>query len=173
MKTFENFNIEDLKNLRGSGKNINISYDMYDNDQDKPFWGNVGAGVLPISTSGKILVALRSEYVNEPNTWGVWGGKLDDAEDIQQTCKREFIEETNYLHSIELIPAYVFKTEGFEYHNFIGIVEQEFEPTLNWETQDFKWCSFDKLQDLEPKHFGLENLLKDPKSLKLIKQYSV
>lgn len=148
-------------------------FSMYDNDAGKPFWGNVGAGVLPISPSGRILVALRSQYINEPNTWGVWGGKLDNDEDIQKACKREFIEETNYLHDIKLIPAYVFKTEGFEYHNFIGIVEQEFEPTLDWETQNYKWCTFNELLELEPKHFGLENLLNDEKSLKLIKKYSI
>jgi 8-oxo-dGTP pyrophosphatase MutT (NUDIX family) len=169
-KPFEsiNGNLNDLK-----GKNIHINYDTYNNDMNKNFWGNIGAGVLPISKeTKKILLSYRSKFVNEPNTWGVWGGKLDDNENIESTVKREFIEETNYSKNIELISAYVFKTEGFEYHNFIGIVEEEFTPILNWETEDYLWVSFDELLNIEPKHFGLEKLLNDEYSINIIKKYT-
>ena len=145
----------------------------YDNDSGKGFWGNVGGGVLPIALSTKrFLVPYRSAHVNEPHTWGVIGGKVDnEAEmDIQGEVRREFEEETGFHGSIKLIPAFVFKTDGFEYHNFIGILPDEFEPKTDWETERFEWMTFDELMNINPKHFGLKGLLKN--SIGLIKKYS-
>lgn len=145
----------------------------YENDSGQPFWGNVAAGILPISTSTqRILVAYRSKYVNEPHTWGVIGGKLDSGDDIKSTAMREFDEETGYSGHIEMLPGYVFRTSGFEYHNFIGILDDEFTPRRNWETEKFEWVTYDELMELSPKHFGLKSLLGDSKSLAIIKKYS-
>lgn len=137
-------------------------FEEYDNKSGKPFWGNVGAGILPICTKTKrILVPLRSTYVNEPGTWGVWGGKLEEKEDKNNPLKaahREFREEAEYRGKLKLIPSYVYKTDGFEYHNFIGVVPEEFEPELNWETEKFKWVTLDELKKMKL-HFGLKELL--------------
>jgi 8-oxo-dGTP pyrophosphatase MutT (NUDIX family) len=145
----------------------------YQNKSGETFWGNVGAGILPIAIStSRILVAHRSAYVNEPNTYGIWGGKVDNEHTInlEQEAKREFKEETGYSGSIRLMKAAVFKTKGFEYHNFLGIIPSEFEPSYNWETQDSLWITLDELFDLEPKHFGLKYLLNN--SYSLIKKYT-
>ena len=137
----------------------------YDNDADESFWGNVGAGVLPIAQdTGRILLNYRSAYVNEPHTWGVWGGKVDFEDgDYQQEAQREFIEESGYAGSIRLIPSFVFRTRGFEYHNFIGVIPKEFEPKIDrqhqWETESYQWFSLEELANVEPKHFGLSTLL--------------
>jgi 8-oxo-dGTP pyrophosphatase MutT (NUDIX family) len=135
-------------------------------DEPHKFWGNIGGGVLPICLKTKrILLPLRSEFVNEPNTWGIWGGKLDEDEvqtDIQDVVRREFKEETDYdCNCFELVPAYIFETpnKSFKYYNFIGLFENEFTPKLNWETKKFKWVTFDELIKIEPKHFGLKGLL--------------
>lgn len=138
----------------------------YDNDSGENFWGNVGAGVLPIARStGRILLNFRSSYVNEPNTWGIWGGKVDDEHmmDLQAEARREFMEESGYNGSIQLTPAYIFKTSGFEYHNFIGVIPDEFEPDIppqhQWETEGHEWMTFEEVMSVEPKHFGLSGLL--------------
>jgi len=129
----------------------------------EPFWGNAGAGVLPICPrTGRILVGLRSPHVNEPNTWGVFGGAIDAGEDPKKAALREIEEELGYRGDIDLFPAYVFTSPGggFRYSNFIGLVDEEFEPKLNWETALAEWVTWDELQRLRPKHFGLEALLK-------------
>ena len=146
--------------------NFRIWLEEYANDAGEAFWGNVGAGILPISKqTGKILVALRSHAVNEPNTWGAWGGKVDDEhrKDLQGEARREFEEETGYSGHMDLYPAHVFHSQGggFEYHNFIGTLDEEFEPKSNWETNDHKWVTWDELALLSPKHFGLKALLKN------------
>ena len=135
-------------------------YDLYDNDSGEKFWGNVGAGILPIAKdTGRILLPLRSKYVNEPNTWGVWGGKIESGENPKEAALREFKEETKYHGSVEMIDAYVFKAKGFSYYNYIGILDNEFNPSLDWETESYEWVEFEDLNNYDL-HFGLNGLLK-------------
>lgn len=152
------------------------SHTIYTNTQGDTFWGDIGCGVLPIAKStGKILIALRSQYVNEPGTWGVIGGAVDSTDgNIKETAKREFKEETSYGGNIQLIPAYIFETPNktFKYYNFIGIIPEEFEPTSDWETERFEWITYEELLSLKNKHFGLTKLLEDENSLRIIESYA-
>jgi ADP-ribose pyrophosphatase YjhB (NUDIX family) len=88
----------------------------YDNAAGKEFWGDVGAGVLPYCPLTKrFLINLRSQEVNEPGTWGVWGGKMDWGEtEPVETAERELREETQFKGKIDLKLLCVFKTEGFQ-----------------------------------------------------------
>lgn len=133
------------------------------------YWGKEAAGVLPFCKKTKrFLVAFRSGYVMEPNTWGVFGGKLDEDEhDPKRVAVRELQEETQYFGSIQLKKAYLFEDNkvGFKYHNFIGIVPEEFEAELNWENDEAVWMTFDKLENLKNKHFGLTELIHNSKDL--------
>lgn len=145
----------------------------FDNDADEKFWGNVAAGCLPICTSTKrILLNYRSIYVNEPHTYALFGGKIDDDENPEEAARREMYEETRYTGKLELIPVYVFHNDNntFEYHNFLGFVDHEFRPKLNWESEGFIWVTFDQLVKLDNKHPGLELLLEDEDSINEIKK---
>ena len=141
---------------------------LTETEEPDVFWGSVGAGILPICRStGRLLIAHRSRYVQEPNTWGIWGGKLDLEEDeetlddIETAAEREFYEEAGYDGDLELIPSFVYRAPGgnFEYHNFIGIIDEEFSPRLDWENKGFRWMTYEELLKLKNKHFGLELLL--------------
>jgi hypothetical protein len=45
---------------------------------DSGFWGNRGAGcIIRARDTGRMLVGLRSEEVDEPLTLGTWGGAVD------------------------------------------------------------------------------------------------
>jgi 8-oxo-dGTP pyrophosphatase MutT (NUDIX family) len=135
---------------------------------DPRFWGNRGAGILLVAQStGRILLTLRSAHVNEPGTWGIPGGKIDDSDESpSHAAKREAREELGYSGSLKLVPAHVFKAGSFQYFNFIGIVPEEFEPSLDWENDDAQW--FSVLQLPAGLHFGVQSLLGN--SLNLIKQ---
>jgi len=133
----------------------------------------VGAGVLPIcKKTGRILVAYRGLRVNDPHTWCVFGGRLkEELNETEVECaKRELIEESGFSGNIKLIPSYIYNTSGFEFYNFLGIVDEEFEPVLNWETEKSKWLNFEEFTKLQPKHFGLNSLIEN--GLEKIKMYS-
>ena len=152
----------------------------YHNRAGQSFWGNFGAGVLPIAKdSGRVLLNHRSSAVNEGDTWGIWGGKVDDDEesgsmDFSAVAQREFCEEAGYCGAIRMIPGYVFKTHGFEYHNFFEVIPSEFEPRIpaehRWETQGWKWVDLDDIGSVGRLHFGLVGLLEHGKTQRIFEK---
>ncbi len=117
--------------------------------QNTGFWGEQGAGCLVLAQStGRFLVALRSEHCLQPRTYGTIGGAIDAGESP----------------IIDIKPLYVFSRETgagtvFNYHNFVVLIEHEFEAHEHWETEKFLWVSYEELSLLHPKHYGLEELL--------------
>lgn len=132
---------------------------------EREYWGTIGAGILPVcTTTGRVLVGLRSSGVMEPHTWSTFGGKLDIDEGVDEEIKeaalREMEEELRYSGHVELVDAHVYRDNGrFEYHNFFGIVTDEFKPRLNWEHSDAAWMTIDQLFNLPSQHYGLKALL--------------
>jgi len=143
------------------------------------FWGAKGGGVLVISETtdpqfgGPILMAHRSHQVNEPGTFGLWGGKLDidhshmDRQTLRKSAwkaaKREFSEESRYSGKLKYVPGSIWANKimdkydksrmVFEYFNYLTTVEKQFEPKLNWETDEFHWWTWEQLMSL-PKPKG-------------------
>lgn len=132
------------------------------------FWGSRGAGCLVLAQStGRLLVALRSQHVLEPGMYGTWGGAVDSHEQPRVAVLRELREETDYSGDIvEVIPLYIFRSGSFEYHNFLIVVPDEFIPELDWENDGFTWCEYGDWP--QPLHFGLRDLLKDSHSNQVI-----
>lgn len=136
------------------------------------FWGKRGAGCLFLAMdTGHICIAHRSGDVEQPNTWGTWGGAIDSGESPEVAVQREAREEAGYNGKMKLIPLYVFKhSSGFTYYNYLALVEKEFKPTLDWETQGFRWVKYGQWP--KPLHQGLTLLLNDPESIKTIQKFA-
>jgi 8-oxo-dGTP pyrophosphatase MutT (NUDIX family) len=131
---------------------------------DSRFWGDRGAGVLVhCKKTNRFLLGLRSPEVNEPNTWGTFGGKIDRDADPEQAATRELSEETGYKEDIEMVLLDVFSSGTFKFYNFIGYVSDEFKPKLDWENSDAKWFLLDEFP--ETLHFGLKRLIPKIKQL--------
>ena len=62
----------------------------------------------------------------------------------------------NSIRKIVAKNGYVYKNGDFRYHNFLILVEDEFNPKLCWETEKFGWFRIDSFP--KPLHFGLEKL---------------
>jgi 8-oxo-dGTP pyrophosphatase MutT (NUDIX family) len=122
------------------------------------FWGKKGAGVLIYcSATKRFLLGLRSSTVDEPNTWGLFGGAVDENENSNRAAIRELEEEIGYTGEVILRTLDIFRKGDFAFHNFLGIVPQEFKPNLDWENKTAKWFL---LKDFpENLHFGLKRLV--------------
>ena len=75
------------------------------------FFGKQGAGCIFVAKStGRFLLGLRSEHVEQPGFYGTWGGAIDGNEDPKSATIREVHEETGYNGEIlEIIPLFIFK----------------------------------------------------------------
>lgn len=125
------------------------------------YWGRRGAGCLVYARSTeRFLVALRSAAVQEPGTWGTWGGAVPEGVAPAQSVLRELAEETCYEGACSLVHVHVFSdtASGFTYDSFVALVEEEFTPVLNWENDGFAWVDHGSWP--EPLHFGLEDILR-------------
>lgn len=136
------------------------------------FWGSEASGVLPIcKKTNRILIGLRSYWVDQPFTWGNFGGAIglghygnnEERLSPEENAEKEFREETGFEGNIELIPSYVFEKGSFKYYNYIGLVDDEFEMNrLNMnhvEVSEIKWVTLDELIKNEDLHFGIQSLL--------------
>lgn len=131
---------------------------------------NAGGGIMPIcTTTGKILLGRRSDRVSEPGTWSIWGGRLDIAttgelneNNIKNKVQEVFESMTKYNKFEELIPSYIYKTKEneFEWHNYIGLVDEEFEPMHDWRIIEYKWLTMGEIRGLgrDNLHYGLQLL---------------
>jgi 8-oxo-dGTP pyrophosphatase MutT (NUDIX family) len=137
-----------------------------------PYWGTAGAGILFLAQdTGRLLFPLRSSEVYEPGTWGVWGGRIEEGEDPKEAAVREANEEMGAdISPDDLVPLMIFRDPPhFVFYNFLAVVPHEFDPDLQWETEDFKWVGYGSWP--QPLHPKVKLLLKDKKSLATIRKY--
>lgn len=134
------------------------------------FWGRRGAGCIILARdTGRFCIAHRSSKVEQPGTWGTWGGAIDEGEDPASAAQREVAEEAGYSGPMKMVPLYVFKHEsGFTYYNFLAIVEREFQPRLDWETQGYDWVEYGAWPS--PLHPGLQAVLSDAPSQDIMRR---
>ena len=99
----------------------------------------------------------------EPGTWGTWGGAIDPGQEPLESALREAAAETGHpVSGTDAMLLLVYRDEkaGFSYHTFLVTEDREFEPSLNWESDDAAWFGHGDWPS--PLHPGLAALLADP-----------
>lgn len=134
-----------------------------------------GSGILFICPKTKrILLALRSENQDDSNVWCGFGGKGEPGETPVQTAMREVWEEARiHPRSYKLVTPAIHinqNTDSFKFHNYLGIVDSEINPTINDEHKSAKWFSRPELAKI-PLHHGLNTILSDDKKASVINNY--
>jgi 8-oxo-dGTP diphosphatase len=99
-----------------------------------------GGVLLICTTTNRFLLGQRRKKGSFPNTWSLFGGKIENGETELDGVKRELYEETNIKS--DNIKYKLFETQwgmGYPYHFFIGFCDQEYDCNLNEENQDWGW----------------------------------
>jgi 8-oxo-dGTP pyrophosphatase MutT (NUDIX family) len=107
------------------------------------------------SNTGRYLYLLRNDS-KQPGAWGLPGGKVETGETLLGGMERECIEELGSFPVYQrLVPLEKFTSAdlNFEYHTWVCVVAEEFQPTLNHEHLGYAWI--DKGTWPKPMHPGL------------------
>jgi 8-oxo-dGTP pyrophosphatase MutT (NUDIX family) len=107
------------------------------------------------SNTGRYLYLLRNDS-KHPGAWGLPGGKVETGETLLGGMERECIEELGSFPEYQrLVPLEKFTSAdlNFEYHTWVCVVAEEFQPTLNHEHLGYAWI--DKGTWPKPMHPGL------------------
>jgi 8-oxo-dGTP pyrophosphatase MutT (NUDIX family) len=112
------------------------------------------AGVLLVAKkTGRVLLLRRGLACVEPDKWSMVSGGIESGESPEVAVKRELMEETGYVDDVNLKLANIYDAGSFGFYNYVGFINDEFVPVLNYENTDYKWV---QLSDLpSPLHFGL------------------
>lgn len=123
-----------------------------------------------VQFAGKILLLLRQDHKNEPNTYGNPAGKVEQGESIDSAIQRELLEETGIHEKAKYFDtAYVqYEDYDFIYHTYS--LELEDEPVITIDPKEHKsyiWKTPEEalqenlIQDLDvciKRFFSLENI---------------
>lgn len=144
---------------------------MKAHDLMAPF--KMGAGCLILAKeSENFLLIKRSEYVPVSSTWSLPGGNVDAGESPIQAARRETLEEIGFdLADLPLKLIYANNTyfPRFKFYTYACVVPKEFDPKLNWESDEYKWCDISSLP--QPLHWGVQQLFNYDKAAKRLKTF--
>lgn len=111
-----------------------------------------GAGALFYAEdTGRFLLLKRSMDSDDGGTWCSLGGGRDrlpsgEFESVPTTVRREAFEEGGFPMDAQCTLKFIDTFEhgdSFKFHNFIGMVPNEFTPELNDEHTAFQWAKWD------------------------------
>ena len=131
----------------------------------------MGSGFLVLCPKNKsILLVLRNDSTP---TWANLGGLVEQYETPLQCAKRELLEESGFIENsdyriVSSDPLHIYKNNTFNYYSYLAIMDEEKSPVLNYENKQFVWASLNSLPS--PLHFGLDEILQNPKATKKIKK---
>ena len=106
--------------------------------------------VLLINKEGKILCVSRKD---NPNDFGLCGGKVDKGETFKKAAIRELFEETGLI-GFNLIPIFFRKDSEFKCVTFLSSFKGEINVSNKHETGIVDWKEF---SDIEKGSFGEYN----------------
>ncbi len=136
--------------------------------------GEGAGGLYYCPDSENFLIMLLSD----DDTWcGLGGGRdrIDGQgfEPLETTVKREAFEEAGLDMDtpVRLIPVGIkHHPDGFKFHNYLALIEEEFLPVINDEHKSFQWVPYkDFPKNMHP---GMMEVFHTPEGQRVLQQYT-
>ena len=123
--------------------------------------------------TGRVLVAKRSSNVKNSGEYNFIGGKINKNEYPIKAAARELREETGFIAKIgELYNIKYLNNKNYSIHGYVYLIPEETKPTLNDESDSYKYVNFKELKNLDlhkPTKILVDNGIK--KSINIILNY--
>lgn len=110
---------------------------------------------IVVDDKGRILALRRDPNdARRPNCWDLPGGHYEKGEDVNQSLKREIMEETS-LTALSLRPIYIASSMGITYENITVFAltqlctKWEGDIKISDEHVEYKWVTVNEFMDLE------------------------
>ena len=118
--------------------------------------------------TGRFLFLHRTQSKHS-RVWGLAGGTAELGETAWQACEREIAEEIGDQTISKTIPLERFRSRDtkFEYHTYVCVVKQEFQPRLNHEHDGYAWVGYSAWP--RPLHYGVKNTMNKTSNISKIK----
>ena len=108
----------------------------------------------------EVLLVLRGRGVDDPGTWGLPGGYLEDGEDFEQGLLREMAEELGAVPTLTF-ECHVDQPDEPHFNRSFRFrlpVDSAWAPTLNEEHTAYYWASPDTASRLRLHRYAAETL---------------
>lgn len=138
-----------------------------------------GAGaIFYCPETENFLILKRSDEGDAGGTWcGLGGGRDNDdsgkPEPLHETVRREAWEEAQFDRRAACELRYIGclkHPDGFKFHNYLGIVPEEFTPVLNEEHSDYQWCRWNGFP--KEMHPGMMAVLNSPDGRQVLEEHT-
>ena len=113
-------------------------------------WGRYGAaGLLVVAPGPYVLLQHRAPWSHGGDTWGVPGGARAGHESVEQTARRETVEETGGdVDRLVLGASHVADHGSWRYTTFVALAPERLPVVADRESVDLRWVPVDEVEDL-------------------------
>jgi 8-oxo-dGTP pyrophosphatase MutT (NUDIX family) len=101
--------------------------------------------LIVVRRGSEFLVVHRSP--ENDAYWHLVAGGVEEGETFAGAAVRELLEETGLATAVGPLDA-PFEYEGIRVESFVADAPTDWEPTLDWEHDDYRWCTRDEAVEL-------------------------
>ena len=119
-------------------------------------YGLKGAGLF-ITDGDVVLLLKRKPPCDEPDTWGLPGGKVKDGEADITAARREAREESGDLPDMTRIEEFSDQDHHHHFKTYLMRVDKPYNVKISKESSDYQWVPLNGVRNMDL-HPGLRRI---------------